>query len=44
MQNSKKNLYYDFVLALNGLMGKASVLPSVSIRICVFVANGEKGV
>ena len=30
------------VLVLNGLVGKASVLPSASIRIYVLVETGEK--
>jgi hypothetical protein len=42
MQNSKKNSYYDPVLTLNGLVGKATVLPSAPIKIYVLVAIGER--
>jgi hypothetical protein len=43
-ENFKKNSYYDPVLALNGLVGKALVLPSASIMMYVLVANGERNV
>jgi len=42
VQNTKKKNHIMTVLALNGLVGKASVLPSAPIRIYVLVAN-DKG-